>query len=681
MPLSLRILVDIGINDSVVIDSSDATSYDVWVSNADGSAGEDIDGQYDIYLFHVVNPDDIINGAKPMVLEKGPYCFDEFYTKFDISWSDDGDTVTYNNYKRYVFNEGRTPQYLHLSDQITTIYSPVVAFNAGFSNLTVNNVTKLAMSSLFYDPKAKMELEQENVRCDGNIFANQHPDCQYIQAAHTSLQELQGHLDHYLQQVNKTSDLFKCIYCQYGPNGASPFWTTTPVKAYFGWLNDTVMEGIDEWIGIVNATYSGMEIPIPDTNQTYTLGSNGMFQKLQQNPAMISMGTNYTSIADTRRRRTPDIFKTGKTNPKDVGRFIRPYNMTSQWICFSPLKQPQSPGFIWGQNFPACPLFHYDWNETECKEQGYGQGFIGEYANRAEGTDGIMFGVPKNEPKSQVYISDIERSLFLERTKVVKDWFFQIPLQRYMVQQKDMLNATMNPENYYYLSFGPGGIENLTMASDGVPVFASYPHFYQADVRLASNVDGMFPNGKIHNTYLDVELNTGLVARAYKRLQLNYRIWNSTFTNIDSDAKSAWEGLCNNLAQVTDPRLIMNENFKSCERLSAAFYDCMSKEYSWNLYSNFNDDGVGGIYFPYGWADEWLVMDEDSARELNDSVYGIDVIADQIMIWSLVLAALCAAGIITMIIRDARRNTEGRKINSKTDDRFARLLEDDEIQK
>ncbi len=678
MPLSLRVLVDYGINDSVVIDSSDSPSYDVWVSNADGTAGEDIDGHYDIFLFHVVNPEDILNGAKPMVLEKGPYCFDEFYTKFDISFSEDGDVVTYNNYKRYIFNQDRTPQYLRLSDQITTLYSPIIAFNAGFSNTTASDGVKKAMETLFYNPKAKLELDEENARCNGAVFANRHPNCTYIQRAHTSMLELQIHLDNYLSEVNTTSDLMKCLYCQYGPNGASPFWTTTPVKAYFGWLNDTVMDGVNEWIKIVNETYSGTVIPIPNTNQTYTLGENGLLKDLSQNPAMISMGTNYTSIDDARRRRTPDIFKTGKTNRKDVGRFIRPYNMTSQWICFNPIKQPQTAGFIAGQNFPACPLFHYDWNDTECEAQGYGQGFIGEYANRAQGTDGLMFGVPKNEPKSQVYISDIERSLFLEKTSIVKDWFFDIPLRRYQVQPKDMANATTNPESEDYLGFGPGGIENLTMASAGVPVFASYPHFYQADERLVSAVDGLQPNGKIHTTYLDVELNTGLVARAYKRLQLNYRIWNSTFSNIDTGAKAAWQGLCDNLALVTDERLVMNEHFNSCERLSGGFYDCMAKEYSWNLYSNFNDDGVGGVFFPYGWADEWLEMDEDSARELNDSVYGLDNIADQIMIWSLVLAALCAAGIITIIIRDSRRHSETIKRSSNADDRFARLLADDE---
>ena len=69
---------------------------------------------------------------------------------------------------------------------------------------------------------------------------------------------------------------------------------------------------------------------------------------------------------------------------------------------------------------------------------------------------------------------------------------------------------------------------------------------------------------------------------------------------------------------------------------------------------------------------------EDSARELNDSVYGLDNIADQIMIWSLVLAALCAAGIITIIIRDSRRHSETIKRSSNADDRFARLLADDE---
>ena len=66
------------------------------------------------------------------------------------------------------------------------------------------------METLFYNPKAKLELDEENARCNGAVFANRHPNCTYIQRAHTSMLELQIHLDNYLSEVNTTSDLMKC---------------------------------------------------------------------------------------------------------------------------------------------------------------------------------------------------------------------------------------------------------------------------------------------------------------------------------------------------------------------------------------------------------------------------------------------------------------------------------------
>jgi hypothetical protein len=44
----------------------------------------------------VTNPDDVIkSGAKPILVEVGPFVFDEFHKKVDLVWNDNNGTVTY----------------------------------------------------------------------------------------------------------------------------------------------------------------------------------------------------------------------------------------------------------------------------------------------------------------------------------------------------------------------------------------------------------------------------------------------------------------------------------------------------------------------------------------------------------------------------------------------------------
>lgn len=83
---------------------------------------------YNLYFFDVQNPDEILAGEKPKVIELGPYVYNEFYYKFDIVWSDDGNIVTYNNYRYYIFDQSQTAPGLHENDNITLVYPTVIGF-------------------------------------------------------------------------------------------------------------------------------------------------------------------------------------------------------------------------------------------------------------------------------------------------------------------------------------------------------------------------------------------------------------------------------------------------------------------------------------------------------------------------------------------------------------------------
>ncbi len=81
-----------------------------------------------MYVFDYTNVADVLNGSKPVLVQKGPYQFMEYFRKFDISWTDDGDTVTYNTQKFYVYNPAASGAGLSLDDRMTIPYVTILGF-------------------------------------------------------------------------------------------------------------------------------------------------------------------------------------------------------------------------------------------------------------------------------------------------------------------------------------------------------------------------------------------------------------------------------------------------------------------------------------------------------------------------------------------------------------------------
>jgi hypothetical protein len=148
--------------------------------------------------------------------------------------------------------------------------------------------------------------------------------------------------------------------------------------------------------------------------------------------AVPGCANNYTTVEDARRRKAPDTYKTGKNNPKDINVYVRSNNMTTQWVCLYPMDSMNFSDFKAGFEYPACAHFQYEWNETEIAEAGYVRAFATDYANRIEGNDGSMFGRPVTDNLIQMYIGDIYRTAFMEKKKVVYDWY-NVELFRYCI--------------------------------------------------------------------------------------------------------------------------------------------------------------------------------------------------------------------------------------------------------
>jgi hypothetical protein len=133
-PIVIYKLVDTLIDEEVVIDSVNSPSYSDWQTNING----DTDIHYDIYFFDVQNENEILAGEKPIVVELGPYSFNEYFYKFDIDFSSDGTEVTYNNQRFYTFNPVRSGPGLSIDDQITLPYVSVVALDYFLGTIPVS---------------------------------------------------------------------------------------------------------------------------------------------------------------------------------------------------------------------------------------------------------------------------------------------------------------------------------------------------------------------------------------------------------------------------------------------------------------------------------------------------------------------------------------------------------------
>ncbi len=99
---------------------------------------QDYHVHYDLYYFDLQNPVETLSGHRPVVVEVGPYAYNEYFYRFDITWSDDGDTVTFYNQRYYVFDQARSGPGLTQFDNLTLPYATVSGFQYILDKLPYN---------------------------------------------------------------------------------------------------------------------------------------------------------------------------------------------------------------------------------------------------------------------------------------------------------------------------------------------------------------------------------------------------------------------------------------------------------------------------------------------------------------------------------------------------------------
>ncbi|XP_005388239.1 PREDICTED: lysosome membrane protein 2 [Chinchilla lanigera] len=141
--------------------------------------------------------------------------------------------------------------------------------------------------------------------------------------------------------------------------------------------------------------------------------------------------------------------------------------------------------------------------------------------NMINGTDGDSFHPLVTEDEVlYVFPSDFCRSVYITFSDY--ESVEGLPAFRYKVPAEILANTTENagfclPEGNCLGS----GVLNVSICKNGVPIIMSFPHFYQADERFISAIQGLHPNKEDHETFVDINPLTGIILRAAKRFQIN----------------------------------------------------------------------------------------------------------------------------------------------------------------
>ncbi|KAH8266583.1 hypothetical protein KR018_001830 [Drosophila ironensis] len=87
---------------------------------------------------------------------------------------------------------------------------------------------------------------------------------------------------------------------------------------------------------------------------------------------------------------------------------------------------------------------------------------------------------------------------------------------------RNMANSTDNPDNSCHCQGNcqdvRSGLLNISTCWYGAPVFASYPHFYQADPYYVDQVEGMKPDKDRHEMVIILEPKTGMLLEIKARI-------------------------------------------------------------------------------------------------------------------------------------------------------------------
>lgn len=113
---------------TVQINGYDSQGYIQWVNNTTPQSAP----QYLRFtLWNVTNPDDVMNGAKPIMKDIGPYSYREYFVNYNVTFNSDETQMTYNRYQYYVWDPETSAPGLSEDDVLNVVNVPFLAVLGG----------------------------------------------------------------------------------------------------------------------------------------------------------------------------------------------------------------------------------------------------------------------------------------------------------------------------------------------------------------------------------------------------------------------------------------------------------------------------------------------------------------------------------------------------------------------
>ncbi|GFR32651.1 lysosome membrane protein 2 [Trichonephila clavata] len=148
-----------------------------------------------------------------------------------------------------------------------------------------------------------------------------------------------------------------------------------------------------------------------------------------------------------------------------------------------------------------------------------------QYCNMMNGTDGSQFPPPiSKRDVLYVYTPELCRSVSLEFAKETQ--VRGIPALRFATPDRLFASPLVNPDNMCYCTdekyCSLSGILDVSPCRKGMKLAVTGPHFFLAHEFIKERVTGLNASREAHETYVDIEPNTGFVLRASRKLQMNF---------------------------------------------------------------------------------------------------------------------------------------------------------------
>ncbi|BES90027.1 CD36 family [Nesidiocoris tenuis] len=150
-----------------------------------------------------------------------------------------------------------------------------------------------------------------------------------------------------------------------------------------------------------------------------------------------------------------------------------------------------------------------------------------------EGSDGTIFpaGAVREGKPLYIYSHDMCRRVPIQFKGTVesRDGF---PVQLYNMDDNMFNFSVINEANQCYQldgAYPPTGCFHASPCQNDVPIFFSFPHFWNSGEELKSSIKGFRPDPHKHRSFFHIHKNLGISMLVKSRIQLNVMLQRSSF--------------------------------------------------------------------------------------------------------------------------------------------------------